>query len=160
MFADANDEQLRSYVTKAVNRTGKQASWLPELGCWQLDTKSWGALAVKMHHYFFIARDDMATAADFEAYTQACVSWGLKHYQGIPRGLQKGVAIYPVLLQTEPSPEVVARTKQKPESHWAAFVLPTSVNLTTGAVEYLEKTPIWGFAMWRGIRKAADLALG
>ncbi len=160
MFVDANDERLRSFVEKVAARTGAQAAWVPELGCWQLDTKGWGALAVKMYHYFFIARNDTASATDLEAYTQACVTWGLEHYQGIPRGLQKGVAIYPVLLQAEPSEEVVAYTKRKPNAHWAAFALPCVVNTSTGAVEHLDKTPVWGFAMWKGIRKAADQALG
>lgn len=160
MHVDGNDSQLREFVSKMTGRIGKEAPWNPELGCYQLDTESWGVLAVKMHHYFFVTRDDTATAADFDAYVQACVSWGLENYRGIPRGLQKGVAIYPVLLQAAPPADVVAYTKQKPDSHWAAFALPTSVNLTTGAVEYLDKTPFWGFAMWKGVRKAASEALG
>ena len=160
MYADANDEVLRSFAEKVAESTGQEVSWVPELCCYQLNTKSWGALAVKMHHYFFIARNDAASVADFDAYTRTCVDWGLKHYQGFVRGMQKGVAIYPVLLQANPSGEVVAYTKQKPDAHWAAFALPVVVNLSTGAIDYLEKTPIWGFAMWKGIRKAASEALG
>ncbi len=160
MHTDPNDAQLRDFVGKMAGRIGKEAPWNPELGCYQLDSESWGTLAVKMHHYFFVTRDDGATAADFDAYVRACVDWGLKHYRGIPRGLQKGVAIYPVLLQAPPSPEVVAYTKQKPDSHWAAFALPCVVDLSTGAVEHLEKTPVWGFAMWKGVKRAADEALG
>jgi hypothetical protein len=160
MYVDANDEQLKSFVAKVAERTGKEASWVPELGCYQLDSESWGPFVVKMHHYFFIARDDAATAADFEAFSQACVEWGLKHYHGLPRGFQKGVAIYPVLLQEQPSPEVIALTKRKPSAHWAAFALPCAVSLATGTVEYMEKTPVWGFAMWKGVKKAADSALG
>ena len=160
MYADANDELLKSFIAKVAERTGQQPTWVPELGCYEVNTKSWGALAVKMHHYFFVTHDDTATAADFDAFTQASVKWGLKHYEGLLRGMQKGVAIYPVLLQASPSAEVVAYTKQKPDAHWAAFALPTVVNLTTGAVDYLDKTPIWGFAMWKGIKKAAESALG
>ena len=159
MYTNANEAQLREFVSKVAGRIGQEAPWNPELGCYQLDSQSWGALAVKMHHYFFITRDDNATAADFDVYTRTCVDWALKHYSGMPRGMQKGVAIYPVLLQAAPSPEVIAYTKQKPNSHFAAFALPCVVNLATGAVDHLDKTPIWGLAMWKGIKRLADETL-
>ena len=44
--------------------------------------------------------------------------------------------------------------------HFAAFDLPILVDPFTGACEMLEKTPVWGFAMWKGIKKAAREALG
>lgn len=159
MYAGANDELLKSFVEQVAARTDQEVTWVPELCSYQLSTKSWGALAVKMHHYFFVARNEDATAADFDAFTKACVSWGLNHYKGLPRGVQKGVAIYPVLLQTNPSAEVVAYTKQKPNAHWAAFALPVVANLSTRSIEYLDKTPVWGFAIWKGIKKTATEAL-
>ena len=160
MYVNPNDEQLRAFVGKVAGRVNQQALWNQYLACYQLDSSNWSTLAVKMHHYFFITRDDAATVADFDAYIQACVDWGLNNYHGVARGLQKGVAIHPVLLQAYPSAEIIARTKQKPNAHWAAFVLPSVVNLSTGAVDYLEKTPVWGLAMWKGIRKVAQEALG
>ena len=159
MHVNLNDELLKSFAEKTAGRVGQQAEWNPELGCFVLDPKNWGFLAVKMYHYFFITRDDAATASDFDEYVHACVDWGLNNYQGLPRGMQKGVAFHPVLLQENPSPEVVAYTKQKPDAHWAAFVMPTVVDLSSGSVEYMEKTPIWGFAMWKGIRKVSDEVL-
>ena len=160
MNVNPNDETLRAYMERVAANVGQQPVWNEQLGCWQVATESWGALAVKMHHYFFVTRDDGANAADFDAYVKACVSWGLDNYRGLPRGLQKGVAIYPVLLQTQAWDENVAYTKQKPDAHWAAFVLPTVVNLSAGAIECMEKTPVWGYAMWKGVRKAAQNALG
>lgn len=159
MNTDVNDELLRSFVEKAAGHVNQQAEWNQELGCFLLDSKNWGFLAVKMHHYFFIARDDAATVSDFDEYVHACVDWGLRNYKGLPRGMQKGVAFHPVLLQSNPSPEVIAYTKQKPDAHWAAFVLPTAVDLTSGSVDYMEKTPIWGYAMWKGIREVSDEVL-
>ena len=160
MNVNPNDELYRSFVGKVAGRVNQPATWNMALGCYQLESNNWSAFAVKMHHYFFIIRDDAASAAEYDAYIRACVDWGLKNYHGLPRGLQKGVAIHPVLLQANPAAEVIARTKQKPDSHWAAFVLPSVVSLTSGTVEYLEQTPLWGFAMWKGIRKAAQQALG
>ncbi|MBQ6491916.1 MAG: hypothetical protein IJI88_06535 [Atopobiaceae bacterium] len=160
MYVNPNDEQLRAFVGKVAGRVGQQAPWVPELGAYVLSSQSWGALAVKMHHYFLITRDDNAAAADMDAYTQACVTWALSNYQGLPRGLQKGVGVYPVLLQAQARPDVVAYTKQKPSAHWAAFALPTVVDLSTGRLDFMEQTPVWGFAMWKGVRKAAVEALG
>ena len=61
---------LRAFAGKVAGRVGEEAPWNPELGCYQLCLKNWGAVAVKMHHYFFITRDDAATAADFDAYAE------------------------------------------------------------------------------------------
>lgn len=155
MYVNPYDEQLRAFVGTVAGRTGDQAPWNQELGAYQVVCQNWAALAIKMHSYFFITRDDNATGADFAAYTDACVSWALKNYEGLPRGVQKGVAIYPVLLQAHLNPEVVAYSKQKPDAHWAAFALPTAIDLSSGAVEYLDSTPVWGFAMWKGVKKSA-----
>ena len=160
MNVNPNDEYLRSFVGMVAGRVGDQAPWNPELGAYQLVSQSWAAFAVKMHSYVFITRDDYATSADFDAYTKACVDWALNHYAGLPRGLQKGVAIYPVVLQARANPDTVAYTKQKPDPHWAAFTLPVAVDLSTGAVEYLDSTPVWGFAMWKGVKKTAQQLLG
>ena len=159
MFVNPNDEQLRAYVGMVAGRLGQEAPWNAQLGAYQLVSQGWAALAVKMHRYFLITRDDNATAADFAAYTQACVAWSLDNYAGFPRGVQKGVAIYPVLLQAHAAPDVVAYTKEKPDAHWAAFAMPTVVDLSSGKVDFLEKTPVWGFAMWKGVREAATAAL-
>ena len=159
MKADRNDELLQSFVQDAASRVNQEAVWNGELGCYTLDSKNWSFLATKMHHYFFITRDEAASVEEFEAYVDACVSWGLENYRGLPRGLQKGVAICPVILQQQPSAELVAYTKLKPKAHFAAFVLPTVVNASTGAVDFLEKTPLWGCAMWNGIRKEAQSVL-
>ena len=62
--------------------------------------------------------------------------------------------------QARANPDTVAYTKQKPDPHWAAFTLPVAVDLSTGAVEYLDSTPVWGFAMWEGVKKTARQLLG
>lgn len=160
MNVNPNDEQLRAFVGKVASRIGQQAPWIPELNAYQLNSQSWGVLAVKMHHYFLITRDDNATAADFDAYVKTCVDWALNNYQGLPRGLQKAVGVYPVLLQANAHPDVVAYVKQKPDAHFAAFALPCVFDLSTETLDYMDQTPIWGFAMWRGVRKAASEALG
>ena len=160
MYVNPNDEQLRAFVGKVAGRTGQEAPWVPAVGAYVLSSQSWGALAVKMHHYFLVTRDDNATGADMDAYTKACVEWALHNYQGLPRGLQKGVGVYPVLLQAQARPDVVAYVKQKPAAHWAAFALPTVVDLASGTPIFMDATPVWGFAMWKGVKKAAMNALG
>lgn len=160
MNVNPYDEQLRAFVGMVAGRLGREAPWNPQLGAYQLSSQNWATFAVKMHHYFLITRDDRVSAADFDAYAKACVSWALEDCRGLPRGLQKGVAVYPVLLQGAAAPEIVAYTKQKPDAHFAAFALPTVVDLASGRVDFLEKTPIWGFAMWKGVRAAAEDALG
>lgn len=91
---------------------------------------------------------------------KACSDWALNNYQGALRGLQKGVVSYAILLQHPLNANAVAFTKELPKKHFAAFDLPILVDPFTGACEMLEKTPVWGFAMWKGIKKAAREALG
>jgi hypothetical protein len=48
----------------------------------------------------------------------------------------------------------VDAVERRPSSkHWAAMVMPIVVDLGTGEIHYLKKTPIWGAAYYRGLRR-------
>lgn len=112
-----------------------------------------------MHSYFFFAANDLAGYAQMQVYAEACMAWARKNYEGLPRGMQSGLAVYPVMLQHPLQPDALAYVKQIPDKHWAAFELPVLFDPMTGQLEYLDKTPVWGFAMWRGIKASARMVL-
>ena len=48
---------------------------------------------------------------------------------------------------------------EKPSVKFAAFQLAIALDPIAREIRYLEKTPVWGYAMWNGIKRAADEAL-
>lgn len=150
---------LPSFVQALSTNLGSQWDYIPELGAYHIVTKRFTAALANLHQHFFVSAYDAAGYAEMQAYTKACSDWALNNYQGAPRGLQKGVVIYAVLLQHPLRPDAVSYTKELPKKHFAAFDVPILVDPFTGACEMLEKTPVWGFAMWKGIKQAAHEAL-
>ncbi|MDO4887228.1 MAG: hypothetical protein Q3979_00745 [Actinomycetaceae bacterium] len=148
-----------SYLSMVAARLGQAPTYVPELWSYVIVTKRLSAALANMHQFFVLTRNDMCDRATMGQFTNACVDWALRNYQGMVRGMQKGVAVYPVMCQTTANPEVVAYTKEKPETRFAAFTLACSYDLSAGRLEMLEKTPVWGMAMWRGVKKAATEAL-
>ena len=122
-------------------------------------TYTFAAALTDMHQYFFIASDDHAGYEEMRAYSEACTSWALDNYQGLPRGLQKGIAIYPVMLQHPIDPGALRYVLEKPNMKFAAFQLAVALDPVAGEIRYLEKTPVWGYAMWNGIKRTAGETL-
>ena len=150
---------LPSYLQTVASRIGQAPQFIPEAGAYLLVADQRGALAVQMHSYFFFAANDLAGYAQMQVYAEACMAWARKNYEGLPRGMQSCLAVYPVMLQHPLQPDALAYVKQIPDKHWAAFELPVLFDPMTGQLEYLDKTPVWGFAMWRGIKASARMAL-
>ena len=150
---------LPSYLQTVASRIGQAPQFIPEAGAYLLVADQRGALAVQMHSYFFFAANDLAGYAQMQVYAEACMACARKNYEGLPRGMQSGLAVYPVMLQHPLQPDALAYVKQIPDKHWAAFELPVLFDPMTGQLEYLDKTPVWGFAMWRGIKASARMAL-
>ncbi|WP_346674668.1 zinc ribbon domain-containing protein [Enorma phocaeensis] len=150
---------LPSYLQTVASRIGQTPQFIPEAGAYLLVADRRGALAVQMHSYFFFAANDLAGYAQMQVYAEACMAWARKNYEGLPRGMQSGLAVYPVMLQHPLQPDALAYVKQIPDKHWAAFELPVLFDPMTGQLEHLDKTPVWGFAMWRGIKASARMVL-
>lgn len=158
-FGSRPDTPFDAYLWRASSRLQVPFSYLPELSSYLMVTERMSAVMANMHQFFFFTQNDACNGALMHQFTSACVSWALHNYQGAPRGMMKGVAIYPVMCQTVANPEVIAFTKQKPDMHYSSFTLACSVELSTGRIEWMEKTPVYGLAMWNGVKKAAEMAL-
>lgn len=152
-------DRLSSYLQRVAARLQQDPQFVPELGAHLFLTTRFSAALTNMHQYFFIVADDSADYEKMRAYSEACTSWALNNYQGVPRGLQKGIAIYPVMLQHPVNPGALRYVQEKPNIKYAAFQLATVLDPVAGEIRYLQKTPVWGFAMWSGIKRAADEAL-
>lgn len=157
--AHGSADILPSYLQTVASRICQAPQFIPEAGAYLLVADQPGALAVQMHSYFFFAANDLAGYAQMQVYAEACMAWARKNYEGLPRGMQSGLAVYPVMLQHPLQTDALAYVKQIPDKHWAAFELPVLFDPMTGQLEHLDKTPVWGFAMWRGIKATARMVL-
>lgn len=152
--------EFQDYIAMISQKLECQAEFIPELGCYLFTSKRMGAALTSMHNFIFVKLDEEADAVSVENYSAACAKYALENYKGVVRGMQKGVVMYPVICQTHASETLMAQVQKKPSSHWAAFELAVAVDLSERRISYMKSTPLWGAAMWKGIKKAADKALG
>lgn len=152
-------QALPAYVQQVAARLGETPQIVPELQTYLFVTKRFSAALANIHQYFFIYANDFVGYNEMRDYATACTDWALHNYSGVPRGLQKGVAIYPVMLQHPMNPGAVQFVKEKPKAKFAAFTLPVVVDPVEHQMQFMDSTPVWGFAMWGGIKKAASEAL-
>ena len=152
-------QALPAYVQQVAARLGETPQIVPELQTYLFVTKRFSAALANIHQYFFIYANDFVGYNEMRDYATACTDWALHNYSGVPRGLQKGVAIYPVMLQHPMNPGAVQFVKEKPKAKFAAFTLPVVVDPVEHQLQFMDSTPVWGFAMWGGIKKAASEAL-
>lgn len=150
---------LNPFVQQVATRLGEPAQFIPELQTYLFVTKRFSAALANIHQYFLIYENNGVGYNEMRDYSAACTDWALHNYAGVPRGLQKGVAIYPVMLQHPMNPGAIQFVKEKPKAKFAAFTLPVVVDPIDRQVQFMDTTPVWGFAMWGGVKKAATEVL-
>ncbi len=150
---------LNPFVQQVAARLGEPAQFIPELQTYLFVTKRFSAALANIHQYFLIYENNGVGYNEMRDYSAACTDWALHNYAGVPRGLQKGVAIYPVMLQHPMNPGAIQFVKEKPKAKFAAFTLPVVVDPVDRQVQFMDTTPVWGFAMWGGVKKAASEVL-
>lgn len=114
---------------------------------------SWGAS--KLKRYVFLTKLDTVDGGTLSAYSHACMDYALKIYQGLPRGLQNGVASLAVAAGELVTQDAIFRIQQTPPAHFAALEMPIAVDLRRNQVYMMQKTPVWGCFLWRDVKKFA-----
>ena len=80
---------------------------------------------------------------------------------GPPRGLGKAVTIYSVAMTSGVDDATAEAVRSEaPKKHWAAFVVPVVYDEQSNRIHYFEKTPVWGGAYYKGIRRTIEANLG
>jgi hypothetical protein len=79
---------------------------------------------------------------------------------GPPRGLGKAVTVYAVALTNGVDPATAESVRNDaPKKHFAAFVAPVVYDRSRNAIHYFERTPAWGAAYFKGIRRTIEANL-
>lgn len=98
--------------------------------------------------------------AELERLTEAAQKLSLENKVPLVRGLGSGVLAYPVLVAEAVSGELRHFVVEFRLSRaWAAFTFPVVVDLASGEALMNDRTPVWGFAYYRGFRKEAKRLL-
>jgi hypothetical protein len=95
---------------------------------------------------------DAVTKESMERFTEDAFKHTLETTNGLPRGMQTGVSCFAVLVSGDVSEDAKKWVQEKPKASFAAFRMPVIVDLSSGQTLYYRKTPIWGFAYYRGFR--------
>ena len=70
------------------------------------------------------------------------------------------LTVYAVGLTWTPDEEVASVIRRtSPPKHLSALEIPVIVELEPKRLQYFEKTPLWGAAYWRGLRKTIQQLL-
>jgi hypothetical protein len=72
----------------------------------------------------------------------------------LPRGLFAGVGVFAIALAESVDERTLQSVREnKPDKHWAAVEMPAVYDARAARLVYFEKTPVWGAAYYRGLRK-------
>lgn len=155
--APQEDKDFDVYV-RSVNARLGTGTWVPQLNAWSYYDEEfrvkWGAS--KMKRFSFITYMDWVDGAVVQQFSAACTQFALNNYPGMARGMQVGVASFAVIASRNLQNSAVEQVMQTPPAHFAAFEMPVLLDLNTGSLYHMQKTPLWGALMWSDLRKYAD----
>ncbi len=150
---------FQQYLDQIAQKLNQKPVYVPELNCYQFYCERFSAALAKMKQFVFLTENNALDFQGAKAFSAACMRRALNIYQGLPRGFQTGVVAYNVICQSQANPAACQFVQQLSDKHMAAFEMPVVVELSSKNLFYCTKTPIWGFAMWGGIRKTAEMIL-
>lgn len=151
------EEAFSTYIRSLDVRMG-QGTWVPSLNAWGYYDEEfrvkWGAS--KMKRFSFVTYMEWVDRAAVQNFSAACTQYALQNYPGMARGMQVGVASFAVIASRNIQSSAVEQVMQTPPAHFAAFEMPSLLDLNTGSLYHMQKTPMWGALIWSDLRKYVD----
>ncbi len=111
------------------------------------------------HESFFVFEDLGAPdIGRMTAFSTAAFDYAKRNKKsGLPCGFFEAVSCYSVAIAAFAQPELVYSIRNNtPKKHMSAFEIPVLYDVSQGQLHYLERTPAWGAAYWRGFRKEIE----
>lgn len=164
------DERARSFLATARPRL--EAAGFEILNDVHHDGRLFDMVAVRKrveatkfgssHSFFVFSTLPSIDPVALEEFSTACFKYVDEvHRSGMPRGAGKVVVCFPVaMVPTVDAATSDAVSKRPAGKHWGGMEMPVVVDLGVGKLHYLEKTPMWGAAYYRGFRKMIKELLG
>lgn len=98
--------------------------------------------ATTLHTFVVLA--EAPTAAGLGRYSDDAARWAKGAKGGLPRGMQTGIAVLPVLVVASADDEARLEAGRRPEKDFGAVRLPLLVEPGPGAVSTYSGTMLWG----------------
>ncbi len=114
----------------------------------------WKWFATRLHVFVFVA--PVKQAVDMElarGFAEASVEYAKSNKEGLPIGLQTGVAAIPVLVSPAIQEQARSWAEQRPARYFGAFCTPVLVNGVTGERSMYTGTILWGASYARFLRE-------
>jgi hypothetical protein len=114
----------------------------------------------RLHTFVLLQPAGVADLPDLQAFDRDASRWAKDAKGGMPRGLQTGIAIIPVLVAASATPAAQAEAARRPRRDWAALKLPVLVALDSGLVSTYGGSMVWGGAYAGFVREQRGLVVG
>ena len=93
----------------------------------------------------------------FRGFCSGAFDFGLKNKVWLPRGFGGTAVVHPVVVTDELDRDLCLFVEDEYcPKHWASFEFPVVHDLSSGRIHFYTKTPAWGAAYYRGMRKAVQ----
>jgi hypothetical protein len=112
----------------------------------------------KMTRFIIASAIESANPRIVEAFSAHATEFALENRGSLlPRGLGGSLLSIPVAVSQDFSEEVKGWiTQTLAEKHWAAFEFPVLLSTKNGEIFYCTRTPMWGWAYYRGFRNFVE----
>jgi hypothetical protein len=117
---------------------------------------SWKGLVILSQHVV-VRHVDNATLDDARTLFDVGFKFGKKaNWVPLPRGLQFGYMVIPVLVGESPDTSLIQAVSQCPPKHWSLFEYPVLIDLSANQTICFSGTAAWGAFFFSDMRKVAD----
>ena len=103
----------------------------------------------KLRYLTYIAHQNHITKESIISYSTACHRHTVDEY----KSAMKSAACFSVLASEKVDQAAVDYVMTPHKMRENVFEMPVILDLATNKIHFMQKTPIWGFAMWEGFRE-------
>ncbi|HPR65339.1 MAG TPA: hypothetical protein PK014_14110 [Thermoanaerobaculia bacterium] len=117
---------------------------------------SWKGIVLLSQH-IVVRHIDQASLPDMKVLFDAGFEYAKKmNWVPLPRGLQFGFMVIPVLVGESPASDLVESVSKSPQKHFSLFEFPVVVDLATNQAHYFKGLSAWGAFFFSDLRKVAE----
>lgn len=100
--------------------------------------------ATALHTFVLLDESPTADAAELRGFVNQAACWAKHAKGGLPRGLQTGVAVLPVLAVASADDGARREASRRPDKEFASVRLPMLVEVGPGVVSTYSGAMVWG----------------
>jgi hypothetical protein len=143
--------EMESYIKMVTNKFRDDAFGVVNKKVNGVDVKvatknkfEWKWIATRLYIFAVVRAVDRITKDEIEDHSIYSLDYAIKHKEGLPRGLQTGVASFALLASYNIDEDAKKWVQSDPKKHFAAFEIPVIADLKNNKLYHYKKTPVWG----------------